>query len=342
MAEAAGVDTSTASRVLNGGRGARVAAETRARIEAAAGALGYRANVLARALRTARSRTLGIVVPQLDNPVFALAIAGAERAAWERGYSLLIAHEQEGPEGQHVFQRLVQANQVDGLVVASLEPDATLLPALQAVGVPYVLINRRSRRAAHCVSLEGREAAAIAVRHLVALGHRRIAHLAGRASGYNGPQRERGYREALQEAGIEPDPALIVHVSYTAEGGAQGMRELLARPGPPPTAVVAATTIAAAGALAVLHEQGVEVPRQMSVVGIHDLPLAEMLYPPLTTVRLPTTGMGHAAAARLIEAIEQGGRRIDLVLEPEGLVSRGSVTQPQARIKALAAGASAR
>lgn len=320
-----GVDTSTASRVLSGKLGARVSDETRTRITASALRMGYRPNVLARALRTARSRTLGIVVPRLDNPVFALAIAGAERAAWERGYSLLIAHEQPLPEGRLVYEGLVHANQVDGLIVATLEPDTTLLPALAACGVPYVLINRRTRRAAHCVSLDGRQAAALAVQHLVSLGHRRIAHLAGRAGGFNGPQRERGYRDALRRAGIEPDDSLIVRAQYTAEGGAQGMRELLARPGPRPTAVVAATTIAAAGALAVLHEIGVDVPREMSMVGIHDMPLAGMLYPPLTTVRLPTEAMGHCAAAELISQIEGGGGRIDKVLEPQGLAVRGSV-----------------
>lgn len=333
VARASGVDSSTVSRVLNGDVRARVSPETRARIVSSAQRLGYRANVLARALRTSRSNTLGIVVPQMDNPVFALTISGAERAAWDRGYSLLIAHEHEEPRGRNVFEALVHANQVDGLIVASLDADSRLIPALNDCGVPYVLINRRSRKAANCVCLDGYEASAMAVRHLIELGHRRIAHIAGRKGGFNGPQREQGYKDALIGAGIQPDPRLIVHASYTAEGGAEGMRALLDRAGPAPTAVVAATTIAAAGALAVLHERAVSVPDDMSVIGLHDLPLAGMLYPPLTTVSLPTEGMGQTAASQLIELIENGGQRIDLTLPPLGIMHRGSVAPRRASSK---------
>jgi LacI family transcriptional regulator len=322
------VDVSTVSRVLNADASVRVAEATRERILQAARRLGYRANELARALRTARSRTLGMVVPQLDNPVFALAIAGAEKAAWSRGHSLLIAHEHDLPPGQSVYDNLVHANRVDGLIVASLAPEEALLHSLHGCGVPFVLINRRTQAPCSSVTLDGREAAAMAVRHLVALGHRRIAHLAGRPQGFNGPQRQRGFLEALQQAGIEPDPALIIPVDYTVQGGATGMRQLLHPRGEPPTAVVVATTVAAAGALAVLHEQGLRVPQDMSVVGIHDLPLAEVLHPPLTTVRLPTQAMGHEAALGLIDTLETGRPGPDLMLPPMELVVRQSTAAP--------------
>lgn len=328
VARDAGVDVSTVSRVLNADAGVRVAEATRERILQAARGLGYRANVLARALRTARSRTLGMVVPQLDNPVFALAIAGAEKAAWSRGHSLLIAHEHDLPSGESVYENLVNANRVDGLIVASLAPEDTLLRGLQGCGVPFVLINRRTRAPCSSVTLDGREAAAMAVRHLVALGHRRIAHLAGRPQGFNGPQRRMGFLQALQEAGIEPDPTLIIPVDYTVQGGASGMRQLLQGRGEPPSAVVVATTVAAAGALAVLHERGLRVPQDMSVVGIHDLPLAEVLHPPLTTVRLPTQAMGHEAALGLIHTLETGSPGPDLMLPPMELVVRRSTAAP--------------
>lgn len=328
VAREAGVDVSTVSRVLNGVASVRVSDDTRRRIQASAQTLGYRPNALARALRTARSFTLGMVVPRLDNPVFALAIAGAERAAWARQHSLLIAHEHDPPEGPSVVESLVQANQVDGLIVASLAPERRLLVHLQRCGVPFVLINRRMPKAPMSVTLDGRSAAAMAVQHLLGLGHRRIAHLAGRPGGFNGPQRQRGFTQALERAGIEPDPALIIPVDYTAEGGAAGMRALLRSRQERPTAVVAATTMAAAGALAVLHAQGVPVPQAMSIVGIHDLPLAEVLYPPLTTVRLPTEAMGHAAASGLIDIIEGRPTPRELVLEPEGLVQRASTGAP--------------
>ena len=135
VARDAGVDVSTVSRVLNADASVRVAEATRERILQAARGLGYRANVLARALRTARSRTLGMVVPQLDNPVFALAIAGAEKAAWSRGHSLLIAHEHDLPSCESVYENLVNANRVDGLIVASLAPEDDLLRVLEEVAL---------------------------------------------------------------------------------------------------------------------------------------------------------------------------------------------------------------
>lgn len=324
VAERAGVDVSTASRVLRGEAGQRVREETRARILAAAEALGYRANPVARALRTARTHTLGIAVPQLDNPVFAAAIAGAESVAAARGYALLISHLEVSLPAKDAYARLAQLNRVDGLLAATLEEDAPLAEALAEAGVPFVALNRVLPGACS-VALDNVAAVRVAIDHLVSLGHRRIAHLAGRVGGWNGRLRLAGWRAALRAHGIRPDPELIEHAGYTAAGGAAAMAALLSRVRTRPTAVLAATLVSAAGALRTLRQAGLAVPGDMSVAALHDGPVAELVEPQLTTVALPAEAMGAAGAEALIGMIEGGEvSAATTLLPPRGLIRRAS------------------
>ncbi|MCM2310021.1 MAG: LacI family transcriptional regulator [Steroidobacteraceae bacterium] len=330
VAEAAGVDTSTASRVLNGEAGHRVAAETRNRVLAAAGRLGYRPNEMARALRTARTRTLGIVVPQLDNPVFPQIIIGATSAAHARGYELLVSLVDAAADSNSVYDRLAHANRVDGLLVSTLEDDATLRGILKRASVPFVLVNRKLRGVANFVVHDNFEAAKASAAYLLSLGHRRIAHVAGRLTGYNGSQRLAGYESALRDAGIEPSPDLVFEAGYTLEGGVRATEALLASRRMP-TAILAATVISAAGALKALHAAGVRVPQDVSVMSIHDLPIADMLQPPLTAMRLPLQEMGKVATEGLIDVLEGKAKSVSRLLPHEQLVVRSSTAPPRSR-----------
>lgn len=324
VAARADVDVSTASRVLRGETGQRVREETRARILAAADALGYRANPVARALRTARTHTIGIAVPQLDNPVFAAAIAGAERVAAARGYALLISHLEATLPATDAYARLAQLNRVDGLLAATLEEDAPFSEALAKAGVPFVALNRIVPGACS-VALDNIAASRVAIDHLVALGHRRIAHLAGRVGGWNGEGRLEGWRAGLIAHGLRPEPELVEHAGYTAAGGAAAMAALLARVGTLPTAVLAATLVSAAGAMRTLRQAGLAVPGDISVVALHDGPVAELVEPQLTTVALPAEAMGAAGAEALIAMIEGSAMRAAAtLLPPVGLVGRAS------------------
>lgn len=320
VARVAGVDMSTASRVLRGDSAQRVRDDTRDRILKVAEELAYRPNSLARGLRTARTDTLGIVVPQLDNPVFASAIRGAELAAAELGYSLLISHREPGATATTIA-KLSQTNRVDGLLVASLDDDEVLRTDLAAARVPYVLMNRVLPGAPLSVVLDSRAAARKAVEHLVGLGHRRIAHLAGRDQGFNAAQRLEGYRDGLAAAGIAFDPALVATAGYTAEGGASAMRALLPQK---PTAVLAATLVSAAGAMSVLHAEGWRIPQDISVVGLHDAPVASLLYPSLTTVMMPTEEMGRVAATLLVRSLAGEQPAPVAPLPPGALMPRAS------------------
>jgi LacI family transcriptional regulator len=330
VAAAAGVDKSTASRVLNNSTPHRVGVKTRERILAAAEQLGYTPNALARGLRTSRTFTLGIAVPQLENPVFAEIIAGASGAARARGYSLVISLVEQLQGEPDVYEKLANSNRVDGLLVATLEEDSVLRKALERASVPFVVVNRKLRGVDTAVAFDSFEAARASTEYLLSLGHRRIAHLAGRLNGYNGTGRLAGYRAALEAAGIEPDPRLVFTAGYTLEGGEQAARTMLASR-TRPTAILAATVLSAAGALKALHSAGVDVPGEMSVMSIHDAELAEMLHPPLTAMRLPTRAMGVSAAEGLIDLIEGNTTTVQHVLPPEQLRVRASTSPPRKR-----------
>lgn len=330
VADAAGVDTSTASRVLNSEAGHRVAAETRDRVLAAAEKLGYRPNAMARALRTARTFTLGIAVPQLDNPVFPQIIIGATAAAHARGYELLISLVDQVSDSRSVYERLAHANRVDGLLVSTIEEEAALRRVLKRTSVPFVLVNRRLRAVPNFVVHDNFEAAKISTEYLLSLGHRRIGHLAGRITGYNGSQRLAGYEAALRAAGIQPDAVLVSEAGYTLEGGVRATEAMLAAKRRP-TAILAATVMSGSGALKALHAAGVRVPDDMSVMSIHDLPIAEMLHPPLTALRLPLQEMGKVAANGLIDLIEGRTKAVSRLLKPEALVVRASTAPPGGR-----------
>lgn len=320
VARMAGVDISTASRVLRGETNQRIRDETRERILKSARALDYSPNTLAQGLRTSRSQTLGLIVPQLDNPVFASAIRGAEKSSARHGYSLLIAHRESGATDA-VYHRLSHGNRADGLLVASLDDDQLLREELESTHTPFVLLNRQLPGSPYCVVLDSRAAATIAVDHLAQMGHKRIAHLAGRPGGFNAGERLAGYRDGLKRHGIPFDPKLVAVAGYTAEGGADAMRSLLAQK---PTAVLGATLVTAAGAMAVLHEAGLQIPRDVSVMGLHDAPVATMLYPQLTSVKMPTELMGEIASDLLIDLLNGGTPEPVAPLAPDGLVVRAS------------------
>lgn len=330
VARAAGVDASTVSRVLNNQAAQRVAEETRERILAKAQELGYQPNPLARGLRTARTYALGIAVPQLDNPVFAQIIIGATDAAHARGYELIVTLVTDLAAGPAVYERLAQTHRVDGLLVSTLEKDDVLLKALERASVPCVVVNRQVRGVENSVAHDSFEAARQSTEYLISIGHRRIAHLAGRLNGYNGTRRLAGYRAALEAAGIKPDRSLVAEAGYTLEGGEAAMQKILELK-PRPTAVVAATVLSAAGALRVLHAKKIKVPEDISVMSIHDVQIADMLFPPLTTLRLPLQEMGKVATDGLIDLLEGKTKVVSRVLAPEKLVVRESTAPPRRR-----------
>ena len=329
VAKEAGVSLAAVSRVLSGDKSFVVRDETRNRITEAAKKLKYKPNPVARGLRTSRTYSLGIIVPELDNPVHARIIIGAERAAAERGYSLLIAHRDTGMSESGIYERLVRQNHVDGLIVATLQDEKVGITTLNELGSPYVLVNRKARGAGHHVVIDDRGGSKKAIEYLVALGHRRIAHLSGSPKRYNSKCRFQGYKDGLESSGLKFDKSLVFEAGYTLEGGAAAAQALLNSDAERPTAVFASTLFVAAGAMSVFRDSGVKVPRDISVIGFNDGAIAEILAPPLTTVKTPLEQMGVEAAMSLINHIE-GAPAIDKqMLEETVIVVRASTAKPK-------------
>lgn len=331
VAREAGVDVSTVSRVLKNDKDVRTSAETRQRIIDAAERLQYRANPLARALKMARSRTLLIVVPQIENPVFASAILGAEAEARAQGYVLLVAYDQNGSAAS-VLERVSQSSLIEGVIIASFDEDDSLRQSIAAINRPYVVINRVLPGDVHCVAVDTCAAAAIGVSHLIALGHRRIGHLAGRLGRFNGNARRQGWQEAMSAAGLDPDPDLVAEAGYDPARVPGAVDALLARG---VTAIHAATLLTGAAAIAHLHKRGLDVPGDMSVVTMHDDLLARVVHPEITTVGLPTSEMGREAVRALLAQLEPapagGAEPAHVLLLPPGeLVVRASAAGPKA------------
>lgn len=325
VAAMAKVDVSTVSRVLRGQSEQRIKAETRDRILEVAKNLNYQVNYTARALRLSRTFTLGIVVPQLDNPVFSAAIRGAENVAAQHGYSLLISHRDPGDAGSTIA-KLSQMNRVDGLLVASLDEDEVLRSDLAEANVPYVLLNRQLPGAELAVVLNSREAARKATEHLISLGHLRIGHLGGRPGGFNAQERLAGYRIALKAAGVPFDPALVTMGDYTFNAGREAIGVLSKTDA---TAIMAATLVSAAGAMAELRIAGWQLPQEMSIIALHDAAFAEMLFPALSTVMMPTEEMGRVAADLLIRKLAGESPELVRALPPGELIIRESTVAPR-------------
>lgn len=324
VAAQAGVANATASRILSNDATLKVRPETRERVQAAAAELKYQPNPSARGLRTAQTLSIGIVVPQLINPVYPQMIIGADRAAKERGYSLIIAQMTDLMD-PIVYETMANNLRIDGLLVATLQDEAKQLAVLKTLQIPAVLVNRKAKGFASSILCDEVAGAKRATQYLIDQGHRCIAHLAGDPRRFNAKLRLEGYRQALAESGIPYDPSLIAISDYDQRGGERAMQEILERPGPAPTAIFVVTLVAAAGALATLHRAKIDVPGEISVLSFHESSLAEMLFPPLTTLSVPLDEMGFVGAHGLIDIIEGKRKTFRQVLDAGEVIERDSV-----------------
>jgi LacI family transcriptional regulator len=305
VAERAKVSTATVSYVLNGT--GTVTAATRHRVLEAVAALKYQPNHAARSLRT-RSRTLGLVLPPgpagLADPALAELVAGLCEGAAAAGHYLLLADSGFRLE-EELGAELAQTGRVDGLVLLDLRVEDERAALLVAAGVPCVASGTPAPgQPCPAVGLDLVRGAAEATRHLLTLGHRRIAMIALPSDLVDSEPFYQGFAATLEATGHEADPALVIEAGATQEDGVAAMQELLARP-EPPTAVVAASDALAFGAMHALRDAGLEVGRDVALVGCGDLPLAAHTHPPLTTLRTPRRALGTALARRLIALVER-------------------------------------
>ncbi|QGZ51592.1 MULTISPECIES: LacI family DNA-binding transcriptional regulator [Streptomyces] len=325
VAARVGVTPKTVSRVLN--EDGPVSEATRAKVLAVVEELGFRPNLMARNMRVgARDSTVGLVVPDMGNPFFGTVAGGVEDAVRDRGLTLLMGSSGEREPLEHALITTFLARRISGLlVVPAAGSDHRFLRRERESGLPVVFVDRPGAGlAADAVVSANEEGARVGVAHLIAHGHRRIAFVGDRpATLYTRKTRQRGYRSALEAAGIGHDPALVVtaHDPYAA---GVAVRRLLAL-ADPPTAVFAANNFASLGVVPALAEAG---RRDVALVGFDDLPLAAVLEPGLTVVAQDPAAIGRAAAELVLARL--GGDRSRAVTRtvPVTLVRRGSGELP--------------
>lgn len=319
VADASGVSTTTASRVIN--NSPLVSAAKREAVLAAAARLGFVPNTIAKALADGHSRMVGLIAQHFESPFYALTLRGIEETLTRAGYGLVVAsgHWDRREEAQCV--QALRSRRVDGLIVLTGLLEDGFLAEL-ARELPIVVTGRQLQAPGlYALRSNDFEGARAATRHLLQRGHRRIAHIGGDGSHPDAHERERGYRAALQEAGLEADPALILRGDYMEDSGARAVQELL-RSGAAFTALFAANDQMASGAVQALCRHGLRVPDDVSVVGFDDEACAAHACPPRTTVNPSITELGRRAAAAMLDLLAQ--RRPNVVAPEPELVVRQS------------------
>jgi LacI family transcriptional regulator, galactose operon repressor len=329
VAARARVHPATASRALNPETRLLVREDTARRVLEAAEALGYHPNQVARSLRTRRSHTVGVLIPDLTNPLFPPIVRGLEDRLADASYVALLGNTDGDSERERALFEQMRARHVDGMVLATAHLSDPLLVEAARAGLPVVLVNRMAQdHSVPSVSVDSARGMQMAVSHLIGQGHRGIAHIAGPQELSTGLHRYQGFVAAMESHQLAVGPDTVVFAkAYSIEEGLRCTRLLLERR-LGITAVAAANDMLAVGCFAALEEAGLGCPADMSVVGFNDMPFIDRLRPPLTTIRFPHYQVGTEAAQLLLERISGDGGPVKvLYLAPE-LVVRGSTAPP--------------
>lgn len=328
VANLAGVTKSVASRVLNSDPTLNVRPETRQRVMNAATQLAYRPHAGARALAGAETRALALLIPDLSNPVYSRIIRGAYRRAREHGYLVLLAEDTTEDAADESFTALVETGRVDGLLIASARPDHALLSSPRLAKVPHAFVNRVLPRSGRNVYMDMAAASSVAVAHLHDHGHTRIGLVSGPEDLEPARTRERGFTQKMRA--LKLDGSVIARETLTELGGAMATEKLLTQH-PDLTAIFSSTLRQAVGSLHAIRTMGLRIPEDISVLGYDDLPLADYLDPPLTTISMPLLELGAAAVDAVVSQI-RGKPPCDLIVgtSPK-VIERRSVSCPSSR-----------
>jgi DNA-binding LacI/PurR family transcriptional regulator len=328
VARESGVSRTTVSFVLNNVPGINISEATRQRVIQTAKKLNYYPDSSGRRLASGKSKTIGLVLRQSNEQVFSDALLpqvllGIEQAATSQGYLVLLkALEPKDKEG---YERLVNENHADGIVLSGPRKDETEIIRLHQEGLPVILMGQLQGSMLPFVDIDAVDGSVRAVRHLIECGHRRIGLITNSSLDYtSGQQRRQGYLQALKEAGIKVDESLIREGAFTPASGFTAMQALL-KVSPHPTAVFVSSDVVCLGAMHAIKLAGLNIPQDIAVVGFDDIPMANYYDPPLTTIHIPSYGLGWAAGERLVRLIQ--GETLDqdgLLLESSLIVRQSS------------------
>lgn len=332
VAARAGVSYQTVSKVLH--NQAQVSEETRERILQAIEELGYRPNVMARNLKARESRMIGYswrpVPPDQFNPILDKFLQSMLEATARAGYHILPFPCPSDHVQIDVYRELIYTNRVDGFVLSSTNLNDQRVAYLKEMDFPFVAFGRANPEWTFpYVDVDGAAGVGEAVRHLLDLGHRRIGLIGWPEDSLTGAFRLNGYLEAMAEAGIPPDPAWIIRTEHSATSGQWAAGQLLdLPPARRPTAIVVLSDVMAVGAMNEIQDRGLEVGRDVAVIGFDDVPLAQYLRPPLTTLRQPIWEIGQQVISMLIQLIQGEEPAERQVLLPARLIVRASSGGP--------------
>jgi LacI family transcriptional regulator len=324
VVQAAGVSITTVSHTINHTR--PVSEELRERVLRAMQQLDYRPNVLARGLRMGETKTIGLIVPDNTNPFFAEIARTIESTGFQHGYSVILCNSDGDAEKQHTYVRVLATKQVDGIIFISTGRSSGDLRYLAGDGIQVVIVDRDAPDlAVDVVLVDNEQGGYDATRHLLDLGHRRIACIAGPPDLVPSALRMQGYFRALAEAELEQPVDFVVGGGFVLAGGELAAVALLGRPAPP-TAIFVCNDMMAIGAIRGARACGVRVPEDLSIVGFDDIPLAVAVVPALTTIAQPTAELARLATELLLRRLQ--GQAADALRErivlPARLIVRES------------------
>jgi len=320
VARHAGVSYTTVSHVLNKTR--PVSCDARQRVLAAAEALNYVPSALARSLRSKATGSIGLIIPNNTNPYFSEVARGIEDCCYAAGYSVILCNSDDDPAKQRDYLNVLLTKRCDGLIVATLaQTDGELLRKMK---VPTVLLDRAPKELSiDLVAVDNAAGGVLAAQHLLALGRRRIACIAGPQGLDISEERVAGMRRALADAGMTLPEQLLRYADFTSAGGYEAARALLSR-GEVPDGIFCCNDLMAIGTLRAAAELGIAVPQALSVVGFDDIDLARFVHPPLTSVAQNTRRLGQLTAQCLLERIADPARPIERQTITPELHVRGS------------------
>lgn len=328
VARLAGVSPMTVSRVINGSGYA--SQEARSRVERAVAEIGFVPNALARQLRSKRTRTLALVISDITNPFFTTIARGVEDIAAANDFAVMFCNTDESDAEEMAYLQMLIERHIDGVLLVPASDSGKSLRLLRAHRVPVVVLDRRvSSPRVDQVRSDSEAGAYQLVRHLIELGHRRIAMLTGHRTISTSVDRAAGHRRALAEVGIEHDDRLVLYEGFGVEAGYRMACQILDLH-PRPTALFAANNFIAFGAIRALREQGVPIPEAMSLVAFDDLPSDWLIDPFLTVVDQRAYEMGERGAELILERVAGGGRpaRQSIILPVDFIVRRSSAPPP--------------
>lgn len=302
VAERAGVSITTVSHVINETR--FVSDDLRERVLNAMNELNYRPNTLARSLRSGRSRTIGLVIPDISNLFFAEISRKIEDKGFEHGYSVILCNTDDDREKEKSYIDVLLEKQVDGIIFISAGASKENILDQVDMGIPVVITDRDiPNLPSDVVLIDNHEGGYEATRYLANLNHRRIACITGPSLMTPSALRVEGYKDALKDAGIPIDESLICQGDFRYESGETCMRNLLNNP-QPPSAVFVCNDMMALGAMRAIHEAGKRIPDQISLIGFDNIPLSRTAYPALTTMAQPIVDMANISVDLLVERIQ--------------------------------------